>query len=381
MKSRQGSAQPEIIHQFRIDMMTKEPPHLQFEGLPPITMNGFSPFGTPNSISSPSLLTPNPTPVRTQNGDSLLTTMRNPSSNADSMAPISSSPALPENAKSPFTNGVSPQSRLENQKNSPWSSAVGHASTGKSGRVIERLMAEHDRLRRELAAEITNREELQKSLQTQKPQIEALRAENANLAQMRSIEVGLVERRDRKVAELKAELEVEKTRREAAEQRVLELARESEEAAEMAKRELQEARETERHASTHATILETSHKQLSKEYRQRTETVHKTLRQINEERQEDRQKLSKLDIVADAMRTELEKTRKINTEIVAMWENHKAESQRDLESLKEAAHLKDQNARKLSTEMEKVVGEMRWLMGVKHNVRDCNGVFEPSTGT
>ncbi|KAK4983620.1 hypothetical protein LTR28_002459, partial [Elasticomyces elasticus] len=62
------------------------------------------------------------------------------------------------------------------------------------------------------------------------------------------------------------------------------------------------------------------------------------------------------------MRTELEKTRKINTEIVVMWENHKAESQRDLEGLKEAANLKDQNTRKLSIEMEKVVGEMRWLM-------------------
>lgn len=37
-----------------------------------------------------------------------------------------------------------------------WSSAVGHATTnGKSGRVIERLMAENDRLKRTGTANIT----------------------------------------------------------------------------------------------------------------------------------------------------------------------------------------------------------------------------------
>jgi hypothetical protein len=62
------------------------------------------------------------------------------------------------NGDMPRAGALSPPN--ENQ----WSSAVGHATTnGKSGRVIERLMAENDRLKRELELQILRSQELERT--------------------------------------------------------------------------------------------------------------------------------------------------------------------------------------------------------------------------
>jgi hypothetical protein len=92
-------------------------------------------------------------------------------------------------------------------ENAQWSSAVGHATTGgKSGRVIEKLMADSDRLKRELKEQVIKAEELQRSLQTYKPRIEALQTENENLSHARGVDQALLARRDRMIADLKEEL-------------------------------------------------------------------------------------------------------------------------------------------------------------------------------
>ena len=68
------------------------------------------------------------------------------------------------NGDMPRAGALSPPN--ENQ----WSSAVGHATTnGKSGRVIERLMAENDRLKRELELQILRSQELERNLETMRP--------------------------------------------------------------------------------------------------------------------------------------------------------------------------------------------------------------------
>ncbi|KAL9063333.1 MAG: hypothetical protein Q9157_008293, partial [Trypethelium eluteriae] len=94
------------------------------------------------------------------------------------------------------TSPTTPTPTNDENSNSAWSSAVGRATTGKSGRVIERLMAENDRLRRELRAELSAREELQKRLETSRPITEALQVENSNLAAMRASDASVIARRE-----------------------------------------------------------------------------------------------------------------------------------------------------------------------------------------
>jgi chromosome segregation ATPase len=233
-------------------------------------------------------------------------------------------------------------------------------------------MSENDKLKRDLNAQITKCADLEKSLQTYKPQIEALRQENDNLSHARGVDSSLISRRDRKIEELREELRVERGLREKAETLARTREREKEEVEEGARREVGELRERERHATVHAEILETSHRQLQAEYRARAEAWRKDIEAINEQREQDRQRLARLDVVAEQMRQELERSRKCNADIVDAWEGLREGNQARMEGLEEDTQRENERARVLNAEMERVVQEMRWVMGIK-NVRDAEG--------
>ena len=326
-------------------------------------MNGFQPFNTtPSSATSaspgPGLLTPIQNGARRTSAENNNTPSRTNSLqiNGTTSSPSAASPA---------------------SENSPavWSSAVGPAaSSGKSGRVIERLMTENDKLKRDLNAQMIKCQELEKSLQTYKPQIETLRQENDNLSHARGVDSSLISRRDRKIEELKADLVVERQRREKAETLARERERQRDEIEEQSRRDVQTLEESTKHATVHAEILETSHRQLAAEYRARAETWRKDLGSLAEGREQDRQKLARLDVVADQMRTELERSRKLNGEIVEAWQNLQGENDSRLKGMEDETQQENERIRKLSMEMGKVVGEMRWVMGIRKSVQDAAGV-------
>ena len=97
-------------------------------------------------------------------------------------------------------------------------------------------MSENDKLKRALNEQMVKCQELEKSLQTYKPQIEALRQENDNLSHARGVDSNLISRRDRKIEELKAELVGERQRRETAESLARQREREKEETEEQTRR-------------------------------------------------------------------------------------------------------------------------------------------------
>ncbi|KAK4545744.1 hypothetical protein LTR36_002698 [Oleoguttula mirabilis] len=311
-------------------------------------MNGFQPFGTPSSDRDasprPGLLGPIPSGVRRVSGDA---TPSRPILNG-----YTSSPVLPV-ISSPGTENDSPGTQ--------WSSAIGHATTaGKSGRVIERLMAENDRLKRELELSVLRAQELEKTLATYKPQMDALRHENENLSHTSSVDSGLLARRERKLEELKADNIAKTERTERAEGLVRQQQRQVEELEEQHTREHQNMMDQTKHATVHAEILETSHKQLSAEYRARREAWERDLATLHEDRDQDRQRMARLDVVYEQMRQENERTKKVQAELMARWE----EVEEAMHSTLEAGEEVNEKARKKSVEMGKVVNEMRWLMGV-----------------
>ena len=130
-------------------------------------------------------------------------------------------------------------------------------------------MTENDKLKREVNEQRVKCQDLEKSLQTYKPQIDALRQENDNLSHARGVDSSLLSRRDRKIEELKADLAGERQRREKAETLARERERDKDDIEEQSRRDIQQMTESTKHATLHAEILETSHKQLAAEYRAR----------------------------------------------------------------------------------------------------------------
>ncbi|KGQ01356.1 hypothetical protein PAAG_11934 [Paracoccidioides lutzii Pb01] len=103
-------------------------------------------------------------------------------------------------------NGESPQ-------NPEWSSAVGHAMTGKSGRVIHNLQEDIARLTRECSLHRSRAEEAQRVNEALRLQLLNVTDRLRNSEQAHEAHLISIARKDRKIEELKAELQGEKERR------------------------------------------------------------------------------------------------------------------------------------------------------------------------
>lgn len=98
-----------------------------------------------------------------------------------------------------------------------WSSAVGHATTGKSGRVIHNLQEEIARLTRECSVYRSRAEETQRMNDAFKMQVQNMTERLRNLEHANETNLQSIRRKDKKIEELRAEVQSEKERRRRAE--------------------------------------------------------------------------------------------------------------------------------------------------------------------
>ena len=277
-----------------------------------------------------------------------------------------------ENNPNGYTNGAfnndSPRPDVPSPSDDggQWSSAIGHATTaGKSGRVIERLMKENDRLKREFELQTLRSQELERSLQTIRPQLEHVRNENDTLKHAKSIDETLLTRRDRKIEELKQELLNERSRREASEATARRYEHENEEVQETSRREVQRAQDEGKRASAHATILEQSHRQLKSEYGQRLEILRKDFAAMQAKWTADQEKFARLELVSEQMRTELEQARTLQSEMQESYQKYRDATEAWKNGLQGMATEENDRSRKLSQDMETVTRQMKWVMGME----------------
>ena len=188
-----------------------------------------------------------------------------------------------------------------------WSSAVGRPALGQTGRHIERQQGEIDRLKRELNAETSFRQELEKRHDLSSTRIQQLETENMSLKQESETYDGIIRRKDRKLADLKSEKETERVGRKEAEGQIQAAYGERDQALAGCRRQVSEAKEKEKHATLHAEILEQSHKQLAREYRTKIPEIREELQKARKGREEELDRVKRLEIVIDQQKQELNK--------------------------------------------------------------------------
>ncbi|KAI5241936.1 hypothetical protein E4T42_07869 [Aureobasidium subglaciale] len=356
-------------------------PDGQFSTPPQLNMPNFAPFDTISSTDSASL---RPAPELDVGPSSPRTAEPPPSTNTRESGQERLLSPKPSHTDMSTTTTLVESSPILSDS-TPWvgGTGLGNANLGKSGRVIEKLMAENDKLKREIKSEAAKREELQRTANAQKPRLEALQAENARLSHCKAVDESVIKRRDRKIEDLKAELDVERQKRESLEHRVQDAERKMGEYHEHSNKEVQQAVEEAKHATTHASILETSHRQLSSEYRQRIAAANKQLRELNDDREEDRKRLIKLDVVNHQMRQELEKARKLYNELLAASDRYREEKDSevddvlgDVKDLKGGISNREVELDKTLEEMHDTMNRMKWLMNMQ-KVNSENGVSSP----
>ncbi|MCJ1351855.1 MAG: hypothetical protein MMC33_001839 [Icmadophila ericetorum] len=282
---------------------------------------------------------------------------------------LHSSPQVPDGTSTLALRKMPSAENPGTENNEAWSSAVGRATTGKSGRVIERLMADNDRFQRELKLATARLEEEIKRSELARTALDSLRATNENLKAMHDADKVALGRRERKIEDLKTDLEAERKRREMAEREARDVAREKDEVVDSCRKEVLQEKETSKRSTSQYEILSNSWKSLDEGYRRQTQRLKTDIKALREDRAKDQQRIAQLDIVTGQLHQESEKTRKLKDKMAREFEAYKQLKEEDMWNIKERAQRNESANEEALKEVTKVLGEMKWVMNVKRNVK------------
>lgn len=265
---------------------------------------------------------------------------------------------------SPTENGAA-----EGTASPPWSSAVGRATTGKSGRVIERIQADNDKLRRDLRLEVLRREEEQKKSEMARSQMQSLQFTNDNLLQMRELDRLSLARKDRKMEELKSDLDGERTRRTEAESQLKQLMRASEDIEAELRAKLREETERAAKATSQYDLLSASWRQKDEDYRRSTERLQQDISHLRQDSADDRRKLDELEITAEQHRQEVEKMKAAKDRMSKEFETYRKEMEDNTRRMREQAEQNEKANAEALTETRELLGQMKHVINLKKYVR------------
>ncbi|KAL8964398.1 MAG: hypothetical protein Q9183_004479 [Haloplaca sp. 2 TL-2023] len=352
-----------------------EPPTLQLDGLNGLFQSnmGFNGLGafTLDPVSSSPL----------QNGAST----NSPADSARIATPTQNTPTRPnfaqsrrfhsqpvldtdaEHSASPITSSL--DTPTSDHHDSHWSSAVGRAGTGKSGRVIERLMAENDRLRREKNVLEMKWEEEVKRSDSAKHAMDGLNAKLDSLTTIMDIDKTLLNKRERKLEEIKVELETERHRRERAENETRETRDERDEVVEGLKKDLYAATEQSKRATTQYDVLQRSFKTLDESYSRQTHKLRTKVHDLQEDIVADHKSLSSIQTLMEHHRSETLRSQEAKEQMKQTFEAYKEEVERNVAGIREAAQKNAEAHEQKQQEMQELVDSMRYVINVKQNIR------------
>ena len=252
---------------------------------------------------------------------------------------------------------------------SPWSSAVGRASlAGKSGRVIEKLQSENDRLRRDLKLVTLQREEEQKRAEIARQGLESLRGINENLASQATAEQRAVDRKDKILERVKGELDRERElrTREGAQAEAMRADNEAKLASvqEDLRRETEEARLW----RTRHDALSSSWKRLEEEHKRNLERMRTDLDALQSTRKSDAQAVRRYETTVEQQSQEVDRMRSSNERMRHLHAEYKAEVERETKGTREAARRNEVESERILEESKRALGEMRYLNNISKYV-------------
>jgi hypothetical protein len=302
--------------------------------------------------SEDTLRTPTATPPRptTSNNMPSYTTPRNVSG-----------PLAVENALSPTDANTA----------ASWSRPNFHstASNSKTSQYIDKITSENDRLRRELKAEKLAREEEAKRVSAARSKAEDSRADFQHLQVLADTNARAIERKDRKLDELKATLDAEVHRRKVAEQRAEEALKMLGDTRSETQRQLAQAYDMKHMADTHLETARDGFKRITEGYEKKLKYINEELHELRRQRIEDADKIKRQAIISDQLHHEMSRNARTETNLTHMMEAYKEEHRKEMDRLvAEAEQMrsslpdKEREAQELVESMKETRDKMKWVM-------------------
>jgi hypothetical protein len=276
----------------------------------------------------------------------------------------------PRNVSGPIRIDASVAADVQQNK-SPWQTNP-HSNNTKTSQFIDKLQAENDRLRRDLKAEKLAREEDLRRLGAAKAKAEDSRTEHQHLQVLADTNARALERKDRKLEELKATLEAEQRRRIVAEEREAEMSRILGETQSETQREIAKAMTLQQQAEAHAEAAQSGFKRIQDTFERKIRSMAKDLDELKQQRAEDAQKIKKQAVVSEQLAQECERHVKTENSMKDLLATYKQKHEEGMETLVQEARrlrvavpVKEAAADGLIEEMRQTSDKMKWAITQK----------------
>lgn len=260
-------------------------------------------------------------------------------------------------------------------ENNQWSSAIGHASTGKSGRVIERLQADIDRLRREKQLLKVRHEEAEKATENLATRNSYLQDRNSNYEQSHEANLRQIARKERQVEDLREELRKEKLKTSKAESQA-EVAATNEE---IWRDQASQAKSLASQRESEYDTIVACRKNDYERHQQGLDKIKSNFSVLLRRQDEDLEKQKKLEIIAEQQRQTIAQLEDLTKKLTLNFKAYRAEIDNAIAELRQTASSNDGAINKKLEEMTEVTGQMRWVLNVEEVVNHNHRGPPPTT--
>ena len=231
-------------------------------------------------------------------------------------------------------------------------------------------MGDIDRLQREKTLACAKYDEELKRSESARSAMESLQVSNDNLLAMHETNKSLLSRKERKIEELKDELDNERAKREHAETETKRTRVERDEIVAKLMRENAEEKELSRRSTTQYDVLSKSWKGLEERYVRQTVQLKGSVQSLRDEMAADKQKLAQLDIIMEQLKQEGEKIRKAKDSLAREFEAYKTEQVQGVRAMRERAERNEAANDRIMEDVTTVLGEMKYVVNVQKDVRN-----------
>ncbi|KAL4890610.1 hypothetical protein BDV59DRAFT_92179 [Aspergillus ambiguus] len=255
---------------------------------------------------------------------------------------------------------------------SEWSSAVGHAATGKSGRVIHNLQEDIARLTRECGVYRSRAEETQRTNEAFKIQLQNMTERLRNLEQANETNLHSIARKDKKLEELRAELQSERARRVQADGDKVKINQLLDEAADEFHRKRAELEEIAAHARAQYDVLAAHGQRDRADTQRKLAALRADFTALKQKQVEKGPQLERLEELAAQKDREIQSARERFDRLFAEYEAYRRVHDEDVSSLVEKGRRCDSRVETALATLKETEGEMKWVMRLQREAEEAS---------
>ncbi|KAJ5124907.1 uncharacterized protein N7515_008732 [Penicillium bovifimosum] len=252
-------------------------------------------------------------------------------------------------------------------------SAVGHAAaTGKSGRVIHNLQEEIARLTRECTLYKSRAEEYQRTNEAYKIQQQNMNERLRNLEQVNETNLTSIARKDRKLEEVRAELQNERSKRQEAEKDANQTNAMMQEERENHNREQARTQEIAKYYETQYEVLASTAKRDKADLARRINAIWAEFTTIANAQKTHVHSTERLEVLADQKNREFDTLKDSYEKLLVRHTAYKDMKEKEFRDTIETAKSNNDNIAKVLSQLKETETEMKWVMRLDKSREDSD---------